>query len=100
MYADDWKADISNEITKLFLESYFDIVMCALLALLSFLERDENGYIKFASFFSTFTDFWCTSLSLLHMFLIIFFPGLSFYRIYLNFDRIKNNKAAKKEFSE
>jgi hypothetical protein len=42
-YAESWRADVSNEVSKLFLESYFDIAMCACLGLLALTEKDEDG---------------------------------------------------------
>lgn len=100
VWAEDWKQDISNEVSKLFLESYFDISMCVLLAFLSYVERDRQGKIEFLSFFETPNDIWCTILCLIHMFLIIIFPWVGYYRINSNFDRLSKDKNARKSFQE
>jgi len=101
VYAENWKKDISDEVSKLFLESYFDIAMCALLALLAFTEKNEHGEYEFFSFFGSGSDISCSLLSILHMFLIIYYPIKS-YRLLINsfasFKIKKDATAFKKEY--
>jgi hypothetical protein len=55
---------------KLFLESYFDIVMCVLLNLFAFFTMEDD----LSSFFATRDDALCSTITIIYSALVLFFP--------------------------
>ena len=67
---------------KLFLESYFDLVICSFINLTSFL-RSKN-LEDFREFFMTRDDLVCSTITFLHTCFILFFPVYAYHIITLN----------------
>ena len=87
-YRKSYLRKLSDTTQKLFLESYFDLSFCALMALNSFATYGL-GY-----FFEAKDDIFCTVLSFVFSFLICAFPGFGFYKIR---DFIVNQNKSKKQ---
>ena len=67
---------------KLFLECYFDLVICTAMNITSF-TRTKN-FEEFKEFFDTMDDTFCSTLTILHAIFVVVFPLYSFYLIHSN----------------
>ena len=72
---------------KLFLESYFDIVMCVMLNFYAFITMDD----EWKSFFATRDDALCSSITIIYSALILFFPLMCFRMIRKNQGQLDND---------
>ena len=84
VYKENYWREFSMASIKLFLESYFDIVMCVMLNFVAFIKMED----EWSSFFATKTDAMCSTLTIIFSSLIFFFPVLAHYWIRKNQDRL------------
>ena len=68
---DYWNSFVDGSV-KLFLEGYFDLVICTAINVFAFI-RSKN-IDDFKEFFSTPNDIMCSTISITYSFLLIFFP--------------------------
>jgi hypothetical protein len=64
-----WNAFVKGTF-KLFLESYFDLVMCVMLNFYAFITMDD----EWSSFFATRDDALCSTITIIYSVLVLFFP--------------------------
>jgi hypothetical protein len=76
-YSSAYLEELKYETVKIFLESYFDLALCAALNWISFF-RDADS---FSEFLGNFDDSLCTSLTLIHIVLLLIAPFYGFYMI-------------------
>jgi hypothetical protein len=76
-YSSSYYKELKYETVKIFLESYFDLALCAALNWVSFF-RDADS---FSEFLDTFDDSLCTFMTLIHIFLLLIAPFYGFYMI-------------------
>ena len=72
VYSKSYVNDFLHSSFKLFLESYFDIVICTMINLVSF-KRSKNA-IDFAEFFGTWSDTACSTITIVYTFTILYMP--------------------------
>lgn len=72
VHSNNYFHDFVASSFKLFLESYFDIVICTMLNLVSF-KRSKN-VSDFAEFFGTRDDAVCSTITIVYTIMILFFP--------------------------
>jgi hypothetical protein len=92
VYSKDWKKDIVDQSVKLFVESYFDLVMCSGLAMHAFYVDDGKGRYSFPLFWKAKDDIWCSIISIGFTFLIIYYPVKSYLFVLENFDKLHLKK--------
>ena len=76
-YEDNYWSEFVKATYKLFLESYFDIVMCVMLNMFAFFNMEDEWF----SFFYTLDDAFCSTITVVFSTFIIFFPFISWYMI-------------------
>jgi len=79
-YEDSYWNEFIKASYKLFLESYFDLVMCVLLNLFAFVKMDD----EWSSFFATRDDALCSTVTVLWGFMVLFFPLIAWHLIHHN----------------
>jgi hypothetical protein len=84
-YSGSYWNEMKYEVFKLFLESYFDLVLCALLNYLSF-EKDGKGIYNFTE---TFDDSLCTSITVVYLVLLLVAPFYGLYKIWRSRDELQ-----------
>ena len=70
VYEEDYWSEFVKATMKLFLESYFDLVMCVLLNLSAFIKTED----EWSSFFATGPDAFCSTITIIYSALVLFFP--------------------------
>ena len=81
-YEASYTGNLWTSTVKLFIESFFDLTMCAMLANLSFLEIPKGA--SFASLFSNRDDAISSTLSLLYTLLVLVAPVIGYFSIKRN----------------
>jgi hypothetical protein len=76
VHEDDYWDSFVDGSVKLFLESYFDLVICTAINISSFF-RSKNLQ-DFKEFFGTSEDILCSTISITYMMFVVFFPYYSF----------------------
>lgn len=92
VHEDSYKTALWQSIFKLFVESYFDLVMCAALGLLAFV--DEG--VKFTDFWQTIDDSVNSSVSILYSIFVVAALFWFFSIITRNLKSLKLSKMTKK----
>ena len=72
VYEDNYWTGLINGSIKLFLESYFDLVICTSINVTAFV-RSKN-LLDFKEFFATRDDIICSTITITYSFMILFFP--------------------------
>lgn len=75
VYEENYWSGCVGATYKLFLESYFDIVMCVMLNGFAFIKSDD----EWASFFATGDDALCSTITIVYAALIFFYPLMSWH---------------------
>ena len=83
-YEDNYCREFAKASCKLFLESYFDIVMCVMLNSFAFFKMSDG----WQSFFETRDDAICSSITLLYTAFILSFPAITGVIIHRNQGRL------------
>ena len=80
---------------KLFLEAYFDLVICTVLNNFAFLRNNHEA----KKYFATIDDAICTITTIVFNFCILFFPYLCYrmIKLYLEDKKKENKKETEKE---
>ena len=76
VYVENYWEDFVDGTLKLFLESYFDLVICTGLNLTAFYRTSNLEDLK--QFFVTKDDVICSTITILHACLVLFFPIYTF----------------------
>jgi hypothetical protein len=79
-----WNLRYAN--AKLFLESYYDLVLCVALGMSAFFGC--KNFEEFTQFWTTFEDVLCSSLTILFFILVIAFPLYGYAKIRANQDHL------------
>lgn len=87
VYSDSRLDDIASQISKLVLESYFDLSIITILSLCSFLEVDAAGESVFGHFWLTNQDIICSIIALIHLGLLVAYPLWCFVKVTKNFNK-------------
>ena len=85
-YRSSYKKEITHAQLKLFMESYFDLAMCAMLNFLSFY---TNKNYTMGDYFGTFDDILCSMITLVYFVLIFVFPVWGYKLITENMDDLE-----------
>lgn len=89
-YEESYTGNLWTAAVKLFIESFFDLTMCAMLANLSFLEIPAGT--SFASLFDNRDDAISSTFSLLYTLLVLVAPLIGYFAIKRNLADL-NSKA-------
>ena len=73
-----WNEFVSASF-KLFLESYFDIVICTFLNLKAFIQKNDMN--DFKEFFATNDDIMCSTITIFYTCLVVYFPVYAYFKI-------------------
>ena len=85
VYEENYWNQFVKSSYKLFLESFFDLVICSLINVFAFF----NSADKFSTFFESWENIGCSTLSIVYSILIIFFPLMAWRSIQYNQGRLK-----------
>ena len=80
VYQDSYIGNFKNSVIKLFLESYFDIVICSAINITAFIKSKNSD--DFWEFFGTLDDLLCSTITIVHANFIVIYPLFAFYLIW------------------
>lgn len=73
---------------KLFMEGYFDLVLCSLLQIIVISNSETKE--EFDSFFNTFNDKFVVALTLFYSLALLIFPVFGWYKIIRNYELLED----------
>jgi hypothetical protein len=79
-YEDSYSREATQGTLKLFLEGYFDLILCAFLMFLAISTSDGKDYDEF---FKGFNNRFCFSLTVFYAISLFIFPIFGIYKIYV-----------------
>lgn len=81
-YEENYIVTFNQSTVKLFMESYFDLVICTTINLIALLQT--KNIKEFKTFFETPSDAICSTLSIIYSFLFIIYPLWGLIKINAN----------------
>ena len=90
VYYRNYKRSLLVGLLKLFLESYFDLTMCALLGVFAFIE-----FRSIDVFFQTRDDIACTVVTIMYCLFVLIFPVYTYKVVSVNFKSLNTKKMQK-----
>jgi len=95
-YEDSYSRETTQGTLKLFLESYFDLLLCGFL-LFSVIYHARHNEKEYDAFFKGFNNRFCFGLTIFYAIALLFFPIFGIYKIYRG---NKNKELDSDEFQE
>lgn len=92
VYSENYISDTKNQITKLVLETHFEITMCAVLGMIQITQLDQATGSRFTPFFIYSSDQINSLLSMFHLVWMVVFPSYFTYRLVTQFHCLDQDK--------
>ena len=92
-YEDHYLINLSRDSIKLFMESYFDLVFCAMINIWALTHFQNSADLQ--SFFETPLDVLASTLTIIYSILLLIYPVFGYIGVWKNQGRLNTRKVQK-----